>query len=58
MICAPCRGQRHHECPEIARQLRTDLTGTEKAGSRLCDCAHEPGSVLRADRKPDPRRGA
>jgi hypothetical protein len=27
-------------------------------GGSHCDCQHLPGTMIRADRKPDPRRGA
>jgi hypothetical protein len=58
MICPPCRGNRHHDCPELARQLNPLISKTDKIGSSKCYCAHESGSVLRPDRQADPRRGA
>lgn len=45
MICPPCRGNDHEGCPERARQLDPGLSVTDKAGSRLCDCAHEPAGT-------------
>ena len=58
MICAPCHNQDHEGCPEVARQADPDVSALSKAASELCYCAHQPGSVLRLDRKADPRRGA
>lgn len=58
MICIPCRGRDHDGCPEIDRQKDLDISVTDKVGSALCYCAHQPGSVLRPDRQADPRRGA
>jgi hypothetical protein len=44
VICASCRGGRHAECPETARQERHEaqeaLDETELAGSPWCDCQH------------------
>ncbi len=58
MICAPCHNQDHEGCPEIARQKDPDILPIDKISGELCYCAHQPGSVLRPDRKADPRRGA
>lgn len=38
MICHPCRGGTHEDCPELARQAR--LEGIVLAGSQLCECRH------------------
>ena len=58
MICEPCHRQDHEGCPETARQLDPDLLPIDRIAGHLCYCAHVPGTVLRQDRKPDPRRGA
>lgn len=58
MICTYCRSGQHCACPETARQADPDITDLDKAASAWCYCAHQPGSVLRLDRKADPRRGA
>lgn len=58
VICAPCHNQEHEGCTETARQADPDISDLDKKASEWCYCAHQPGSVLRPDRKPDPRRGA
>lgn len=58
MICVPCRNQDHEGCPEVARQNDPDLLPIDKTANAACYCAHQTGSVLRPDRKADPRRGA
>ena len=58
MICTWCRTGQHCACPEVARQADPDLLPIDKVANSACYCAHEPGSVLRPDRKADPRRGA
>ena len=47
MICLNCR---ESEDPETRHELCR--------GGTWCDCQHAPGSCLRQDRGPDPRRGA
>lgn len=58
MICDPCKNKDHEGCPEIARQKDPDISVLDKSASHLCYCAHQPGTAVRPDRKPDPRRGA
>lgn len=58
MICTPCHQGDHDGCPEKARQLDPDLSSIERSCGEHCYCAHQPGTVLRPDRKADPRRGA
>ncbi len=41
MICVMCRARDHSACPEIKRQADPDLSDTDKAGSSMCDYAHE-----------------
>lgn len=58
MICKPCRDNDHERCPEKTRQSNPASTRTALSCGEHCYCAHQPGSVLREDRKADPRRGA
>lgn len=58
MICSYCHTGQHCACPELARQRDPDIGALEKSCGEQCYCAHQPGSVLRPDRKADPRRGA
>jgi hypothetical protein len=46
MVCKPCRRRDHEGCPERARQLDPSISDIDKAGSRLCDCAHETVTAL------------
>lgn len=54
MICVPCRRGDHDQCDD--RERAADPAGLH--GGEWCYCKHETGTVLRHDRKPDPRRGA
>ena len=56
MICTMCREKLHALCVQYRADPENPLM-TGYIEKTWCDCAHQPGTVLRPDRKPDPRRG-